>query len=370
MFVIFLNRYNEALKTSKYSDIKPDLAQLIINRIEKEKNSSFASESWFDISAKMSVLYTGCEGNQYLTWKNKGYITVFDYITVSLNFCLLIDIFIIKFISLQKKVPNPLMEVKVMNKVLMNKSVINVKWNPESDDERVIVCCKDGSVYNAHHVICTASLGVLKKHHETLFIPQLPEVKRKAIECIGFGTIGKIYLEFEKTFWPTDVNVWCGYSFLWSQTDLEEVCGTDKEWLQGIFSFFRVDAHPNVLSGFISGKYSKIFEEMSYEQIMEDCIWLFEKFLCKSVTIKKPIGIKTSKWLTNENFLGSYSCPSTTTSINVTPEDLAKPLMSNAEKPCIMFAGEATHSTLTGLGNAAIETGWREGQRIVDFYSK
>ena len=162
-----------------------------------------------------------------------------------------------------------------MDKVLMNKSVINVKCNLESDDERIIVYCTDGSVYNADHVICTASLGVLKKHHQTLFTPQLPEVKRKAIESIGFGTIGKIYLEFEKAFWPSDVNAWCGYSFLWSQTDLEETRGTSKEWLQGIFSFFRVDAHPNVLSGFISGKHSRIFEQLNDEVLSVCFIKLF-----------------------------------------------------------------------------------------------
>lgn len=82
---MFLLRYNEALKTSEYSDVKPELARQIIDRIEKEKNASFASESWFDISAKTSAMYTGCQGNQYLTWKDKGYISVFDYIIVSIK---------------------------------------------------------------------------------------------------------------------------------------------------------------------------------------------------------------------------------------------------------------------------------------------
>ena len=84
---MFLHRYNEALKTLEYSDVNSALARQIIDRIEKEKNASFASESWFNISAKTSALYTGCQGNQYLTWKDKGYITVFDYITVSFKLC-------------------------------------------------------------------------------------------------------------------------------------------------------------------------------------------------------------------------------------------------------------------------------------------
>ena len=43
--------------------------------------------------------------------------------------------------------------------------------------------------------------------------------------------------------------------------------------------------------------------------------------------------------------------------------------MNNAEKSCIMFAGEATHKS-TGFAHGAIETGWREGQRFIGFYNK
>ena len=113
----------------------------------------------------------------------------------------------------------------------------------ESDCDKIIIHCADNTTYEANHVICTASLGVLKNHNQTLFIPQLPEAKRKAIEGISFGTIGKIFLEFEKPFWPTDRSVWCGYSFLWTKSDLDDIRGTSKEWLEGVFSFFIVDVH-------------------------------------------------------------------------------------------------------------------------------
>lgn len=45
-------------------------------------NSYFASENWYQISAKLAALTEGTEGNQWLTWKDKGFITVFDFLSV------------------------------------------------------------------------------------------------------------------------------------------------------------------------------------------------------------------------------------------------------------------------------------------------
>ena len=47
----------------------------MLELFEKGQNTYYASESWFDISARLSVLFPACEGNPYFTWKDKGYIT-------------------------------------------------------------------------------------------------------------------------------------------------------------------------------------------------------------------------------------------------------------------------------------------------------
>ena len=80
----FSMKYNKALEAPEYSDIKPETAQQMLELFEKGQNTYYASESWFDISARLSVLYPACEGNPYYTWRDKGYVTVFDYITVSI----------------------------------------------------------------------------------------------------------------------------------------------------------------------------------------------------------------------------------------------------------------------------------------------
>lgn len=63
------------------------------------------------------------------------------------------------------------------------------------------VKCSDGNIYRADIVLITFSMGILKKKHETMFRPSLPSPLRKAIESIGFGTINKIFLEFDTPWW-------------------------------------------------------------------------------------------------------------------------------------------------------------------------
>ena len=71
---------------------------------------------------------------------------------------------------------------------------------------------------------------MLKKNHKTLFTPVLPSWKVRAIEKMGFGNLEKIFLEFEKPFWPMDRNVWVSYDFLWTPEELKSLQGTDREW--------------------------------------------------------------------------------------------------------------------------------------------
>jgi spermine oxidase len=76
-------------------------------------------------------------------------------------------------------------------------------------------------------VIVTIPHGVLRARHESLFTPILPESKIEAIESFGFGTLGKIFLEFPTRLFPEGVT-W--YQILWTTDDQSKLKGTDKEW--------------------------------------------------------------------------------------------------------------------------------------------
>lgn len=54
---------------------------------------------------------------------------------------------------------------------------------------------------------------------------------------MGYGVIGKVFLEFDDTFWPINEQGWVAYGFLWTKTDMKELIGTKREWLVNSFIF-------------------------------------------------------------------------------------------------------------------------------------
>lgn len=108
-------------------------------------------------------------------------------------------------------------------KIQLNKKVVSIDWT----SEKISIKCEDGSEFSADHVIVTIPIGVLKARHQSLFTPKLPDKKVEAIEAFGVGTLGKVFLEFKERFLPKGVR---HYVFLWSEDDLKEIRGTDKEW--------------------------------------------------------------------------------------------------------------------------------------------
>lgn len=217
-------------------------------------------------------------------------------------------------------------------------------------------------------MIVTVSLGFLKAHYHTLFTPPLPAKKINAIEHTGFGTLGKIFLEFEEPFWPSDVETWGAYFFLWKQEDRESVAGTEREWVTDIIGFIREDAQPNLLGAFPAGKHLKKFEEISDNQLIDDCMWLLEKFLGK--TLPRPIGMQRSRWMTSKHFLGSYSYGSMDAQAHnvVLGKDLAESLYDDESKPIVLIAGEATDNVNSGYVHGAVSSGWRAADEILDYY--
>lgn len=150
--------------------------------------------------------YKICEGDLRLNWKGAGYRTILDVML--------------------KKIPDASKQLPFEDKLLLNKEVSNVSWNGSN----VTVTCSDGSQYSADHVIFTPSVGVLKHDYETLFTPQLPEEKIRAIKQIGLNAIVDFSLHFPNRWWPTDI--FTGYYFVWDENDIqnlreEKVCILD-----------------------------------------------------------------------------------------------------------------------------------------------
>jgi spermine oxidase len=126
-----------------------------------------------------------------------------------------------------------------------------------------------------------------------------------------------------------------------------------------------VDQFPKVVQVFVAGDKMLEFETVDETELVDGCMWLLEKLLKKP--LKRPINVMRTKWLTHENFLGSYAFHSFTAK-DETVEDLAKPICSENGKPVLLFAGEATDKKYMGYVNGALRSGVRAAQEIIDFY--
>lgn len=172
------------------------------------------------------------------------------------------------------------------SKINLNKKVKAIRW---STTDKTVVECEDGSTFEADHVICTVSLGVLQAHHSTLFTPELPLPKRSAIDGLTLGTVNKIYIEFEQAFWS---ETWGGLVCLWCDADLDEVrANPDEKWIGGVSSFSTVQYHRNLLCGWISGPLSREMETKSDETVKQVVTKWIRRFLRNKV-VPEPIAIK------------------------------------------------------------------------------
>ncbi|KAL8850459.1 MAG: hypothetical protein Q9221_004601 [Calogaya cf. arnoldii] len=63
--------------------------------------------------------------------------------------------------------------------------------------------CEDGEVIDADRIVLTTPLGILKEGSVT-FDPPLPNWKLEPINRLGFGTLNKIILVYDKPFWDVE----------------------------------------------------------------------------------------------------------------------------------------------------------------------
>lgn len=257
--------------SKKFCDIDNELQNQFLDFYHKFKSSFDGFDSWHNVSCDSVIDYRDCVGDQLLNWKDRGYQTIFDLLVKAAKTRINLD-----------------------SHIIYGKCVVRIDYGRVSGDGVPFVCieCADGSVYDANHVICTVSLGVLKANHFTLFQPDLPIAKRMAIDAISIGACGKIFVEFETRFWPAEN--WHGFGLIWqSDKDLAMAIEvTNAKWLPGVFRFLCIDFQPNVLCVRIAGTEATEQMELATECEVIDTIYYLLRTFCSSWTVSNIVGIK------------------------------------------------------------------------------
>lgn len=194
-------------------------------------------------------------------------------------------------------------------------------------DGTVQIVCETNEVFYTDHVICTIPLGVLKESPK-LFEPPLPEYKQESIRNLLFGTVDKIYLEFERPFLSQDISE---IMLLW-ENDLIISDGEEESpeqiqefWYKKIYSFSKVN--DTLLLGWISGKEAEYMETLDDKTVSDKCTELLKKFL-KDSCIPNPKRCVRTSWKSQPYSRGSY----TSIAVGASQEDIeniSQPLYSN-----------------------------------------
>lgn len=177
------------LRTNGYDAQIQRIQEAIFNwRLQMEKSEN-ACRSIYEMSAYAWGEFMECKGDDMVTL-NSGYQALLD--------CLL------------QNIPS--------ESIRTNTPVQCIYWNADppttvaaqngtaakkyfSGEYPLSVRTKSGDVIHANHVLVTCSVGVLKKHAPYMFRPILPRDKMAAIHRLGFGTVDKIYLEWDTPWW-------------------------------------------------------------------------------------------------------------------------------------------------------------------------
>ena len=248
------------------------------------------------------------------------------------------------------------------NSIMYQSEVTNITWN---QGDKVNVTCANGQTYEADHVVVTVSLGVLKKYHRRMFLPQLPDDKEEAIDNIGFGKVNKIFLLFDKPFWKPGMG---SIKLGWLDSDSKTYDNGQIEWPRKIFGSDEVMNNANVLVAWISGEEAELIESLTDEELKDECSNTIRRFL-GDCSIPRPIAVMKSTWCTNKYTIGSYSFP-TLAKYDGCFDVLARPLVSQDRIPRVLFAGEATSATMYSTMNGARASGLREAKRLINVYQK
>ncbi|XP_030065348.1 peroxisomal N(1)-acetyl-spermine/spermidine oxidase [Microcaecilia unicolor] len=335
---------------SGLSDVED--ANIVFEWCKRAECTDEACNSMYEFSLSQLGLYTPLEGPFFNCLGKRGYQAVIDVLLRNLP----------------------------VNVLKCKKTVKCIHWadspgtSNKSISHPVRVICEDGEEFLADHVIITVSLGCLKERAQSMFEPSLPQGKLEAIVKLGFGTVSKIFLEFEERFWPEDC---IGIQLLWEKglenkdvyNAMKQNEGWKEEWFKKIGGFDMVAYHDNVLCGWITGEAAEFMETLPEKEIGEVCVRLLRTFTGWSVSSLRSV--LKSTWYSNPYTRGSYT--NVPVGVDSVKEQmaLAEPLPSLAHqnkkmRPLqVLFAGEATHIHFYTTTHGAYLSGVREAERLL-----
>jgi polyamine oxidase len=196
----------------------------------------------------------------------------------------------------------------------------------------VTVTTEDGTQHSADACIITVPLGVLKANI-IKFEPELPPWKSSSIADLGVGIENKVAMHFDRAFWP-NVQV------LGMVGPTPKTCGY-------FLNLHKATGNP-VLVYMAAGRFAQEVEKLSDAE----AVALVMAHLRKMVPgATEPTQYLVSRWGSDPNSLGSYSCD-----LVGKPSDVCERFSAPVDS-LLYFAGEAASAEHSGAVHGAYSSG-------------
>jgi len=226
--------------------------------------------------------------------------------------------------------------------ILFNHEVFRV----EIKGNKTIVSTTNGRNIVCDKVLITVPLGVLKRDR-IQFIPPLPKEKQQAIQTLGYGSMSKVFLEFDEE----------GPWFDRSVTSFSVLPSADGKSVKTYYFLnWKKLTGKNILIAFSSGSDSREINQqpewLTVEQVMKALRVVYP-------TIPQPDRFKIAKWDNDPYSYGAYgySAVGSNTQTFVDYE-------ATIDKK-IYFGGEATSALLVGYAHGAYFSGILEAEKML-----
>ncbi len=257
-----------------------------------------------------------------------------------------------------QQVPRGILHYPSMLDLRTYKAVKQITYNPESGRESVAsVLCDDGELLEADRVVLTTPLGVLKESDIT-FDPVLPDWKLGPIQRLGFGTLNKVILLYDKPFWDVDQD-------MFGLLREAEVAGSlDQDAYvrnRGRFYLFwnciKTSGLP-VLIALMAGDAAHQAETVTDAELVNAVNQELARMFMQN-PIPRPLETIITRWGKDRFARGSYSYVGATSE----PGDynaMARPIGN------LHFAGEATCGTHPATVHGAYISGLRAASEVIE----
>ncbi|KAL8938745.1 MAG: hypothetical protein Q9216_003732 [Gyalolechia sp. 2 TL-2023] len=217
--------------------------------------------------------------------------------------------------------------------------------------------CDNGEIIDADRIVLTTPLGILKEE-SLVFDPPLPKWKIGPISRLGFGTLNKVVLVYDRPFWDVDQDMFglLRESDMASSLDQEDyVRNRGKFYL--FWNCIKTSGRP-VLIALMAGEAAIQAESTSDADLVLGATRELRRMF-KDNQVPMPSETIVTRWGTDRFARGTYSYVGAT-SLPGDYEVMARPVGN------LHFAGEATCGTHPATVHGAYISGLRAASEIIE----